>query len=149
MTTGRYKRAAKNIVALSRTNKYVLSALVNQMRAEMKTICSINCNSVLRSDNKALKNFSWEQLWGEFMQQTPSIVLFFETLLPKSDHKFLAFLISIILKCRCKHMSLVQRVMSVLLYANGTSKQVSIYPLNFFIVHMAVQRYMVICIHLR
>ena len=131
MTTGRYKRAAKNIVALAKTNKYVLSALVNRMRAEMKFICSVNFNSVLRSDNKALRNFSWEQLWGEFMHQTPSIVLFFEKLLPKSDRKFLAFLISVILKCRCKHMSLFQRVMSVLLYANGTSKQVNV-PLLIF-----------------
>ena len=70
------------------------------------------------------------------MQQVPTIVSFLEKLLPKSDHKFLTYLIIVILKHRCKHMSLFQRVMSVLLYANGTSKQVSKFPIDFIVLRL-------------
>jgi len=125
LTTGCYRSAATNIVAFSKTHNYVLSALAKQMRTEMKTICSLSHNSILRSNHEAVKHFSWEIIWKELVQQVPTLVSFLEKLLPKSEYKFFAYLISVILKHRCKHMSLFQRVMSVLLYANGTSKQVS------------------------
>lgn len=119
------------------------------MRTEMKTICSLRHNSLLRGSHEAVKHFSWEAIWREFMQQVPTIVSFLEKLLPKSEHRFLAYLISVILKHRCKHMSLFQRVMSVLLYANGTSKQVSKSPNSFIVLCIVTHRYTIIYIHLR
>ena len=91
LTTGRYKRAATNIVAFSRTHHYVLSALVKQMRIEMKTICSLSHNSILRSNHDAVKHFSWEIILREFMGQIPTVVAFLKQLLLKSSPKFLAF----------------------------------------------------------
>ena len=90
-------------MSFSRTHGYVLSALAKQMRTEMKPICSLRHNSLLRGSHEAVKHFSWEAIWREFMQQVPTIVSFLEKLLPKSEHRFLAYLISVILKHRCKH----------------------------------------------
>lgn len=126
LSTGRYKSAANSIVAFSKTHVYVLSAVTKQINSEMKNISSLKYNSILRSDHDNVKHFSWVAIWNEFTQKLPTLVSFLRKLLPKSDHKYLLCLICILLKHRCKHMSLFQRVISVLLYANGTSKQVSI-----------------------
>ena len=92
----------------------------------MKCICSLQHNSVLRGNIESIKHFSWDTVWEEFTQEVPTIVTFLRNLLPKADRIFLASLICLILQQRCKHMSLFQRVMSVLLYGHGTSKQVAI-----------------------
>ena len=56
----------------------------------------------------------------------PTLVTLLQNLLPKADKMFIACLICLILQQRCKHMSLFQRIVSVLLYSHGTSKQVGI-----------------------
>ena len=124
LSHGRYRSAANNIVAFSKTHKYVLSAVTKQIHGEMKSICSVNYNSVLRGEHENVKHFNWGAIWNEFSLKLPTLVLFLQKLLPKSDNKFLSFLICVIIKHRCKHMSLFQRVISVLMYAHGTSKQV-------------------------
>ena len=78
---------------------------------------------MLRDSHEAVKVFSWETIWLEFEAKLPMLFRFFEKLLPKAE-KFLAFVISLLLKKRCKHMSLVQRAVSVLLYGNAAKKQV-------------------------
>ena len=130
LSTGRYKSAANNIVVFSKTHKYVLSAVTKQIRGEMNSICSVNYNSVLRSEHENVKHFSWGAIWNEFTQKLPTLVLFLQKLLPKSDNRYLSFLICVMIKHRCKHMSLFQRVISVLMYAYGTSKQVGSLTLN-------------------
>lgn len=126
LSTGRYKSAANSIFALPKTHGYVLSAVTKQISEQMKSISSLNYNSVLRSDHQNVKHFSWVAIWDEFQQKLPTLILFLRKLFPKSEDKHLSFLICILLKHRCKQMSLFQRVISVLLYAHGTSKQVSI-----------------------
>lgn len=51
-------------------------------------------------------------------------------ILPKSDENFIAFVISMILKKQCERMSLVQRVVSTLLYGHSAKKEV---PKSLFI----------------
>lgn len=125
LSTGRYKSAANSIVAFSKTHEYVLSAVTKQICREMKTISSLNYSSVLRSEHENVKHFSWIEVWNEFTQKLPTLVLFLRKLLPNSNHRYLSCLICIMLKHQCKHMSLFQRLISILLYAHGTSKQVS------------------------
>ena len=91
----------------------------------MKKICSLNHNSILRGKNSSIENFTWQTIWLELNQNVPSLVAFFKGLLPKTNMKFISFLICAILKERCKHMSLLQRVLTALLYSNATNKQVS------------------------
>ena len=95
LSTGRYKSAANNIVIFSETHKYVLSAVTKQIRGEMNSICSVNYNSVLRSEHENVKHFSWGAIWNEFTQKLPTLVLFLQKLLPKSDNRYLSFLICV------------------------------------------------------
>lgn len=80
---------------------------------------------MLKRSDEAIKDFNWQELIAEFEQRVPTLFKLLKKILPKSDEQFLAFFISILLKKRSKFMSLVQRVVSVMLYGNATHKQVS------------------------
>ena len=62
----------------------------------------------------------------EFEQNVPTLVKLFCCLLPKADRKLVSFIIAVMLKQRCKHMCLVQKVVSVMLYGNATHKEVQL-----------------------
>lgn len=120
-----YKSAAVRLSEFSMTKGHILQSMIKNMRGEMKKICSLNHNSILRGKNSMIENFTWQAIWLELSNNIPSLVNFFKSLLPKSNIKFISFLVCAILKEKCKHMSLLQRVFSVLLYSNATNKQVS------------------------
>ena len=124
-----YKAAASRFAQLPQTRGHLLKSLVKCVNSEIKNICSHNHNSVLRGSHEAIKTFSWETVWHELADNVPTHVEFFNHLLPKSDNKFVSFLICAVIKKKCKHMSLIQRAFSFLLYLNGTNKQLRI--LNF------------------
>ena len=97
----------------------------------MKIICSLTNNSILRTDHEAIKHFSWDVICKELLEKVPTLFAFMQMLLPKADNMFISSLICIILKQRCKHMSLFQRVVSVLLYGHGTNQQVKLHIISF------------------
>ena len=101
-----------------------INSLTQQIRDEMPGLCSLLRPSILRDSQGAVKNFNWQALVSEFSSRIPTLVLVLKKVLPKANDKFIAFIIAMILKKRCKDMFLVQKVVSVLLYGNGTSKQV-------------------------
>ena len=111
---------------MQQTRPYIVAEVAKSIKVEMKNICSLAHNSMLRDQNKQLKSFSWENLLVEFEQNVPTLILVLRYLLPKADGKLLSFIVAIMLKQRCKHMSLVQRVISVVLYGNATQKEVCI-----------------------
>ena len=126
MSKHNFRAAAKKVATSEETSEQILNALTQQMREEMKEVCSKKYNSILRDSHEAVKMFSWETIWLEFEAKVPTLFQFFEKLLPKAEKKFLAFVISLLLKKHCKHMSLVQRAVSVLLYGNAAKKQIHI-----------------------
>lgn len=140
-----YKSAAAKIVTNMKTHSYAMDALVRQIRREMKTICSLKHNSILRDKHEAIQKFSWETIWLELKQQVPTLVSMVQRLLPKAENSFLSFVMCIILKKRCRNMCLLQRTISILLYANASNKQVMYY----FIINMVTVnlnfRFTVIC----
>ena len=97
----------------------------------MKAICSLTHNSILRADHEAVKHFSWDEICKELLGKVPTLFAFIQMLLPKSNNVFVSSLICIILKQKCKHMSLFQRVVSVLLYGHGTNQQVKLFTAIF------------------
>ena len=119
-----YKSASVKFIEFSKTKGHVVQCMIRNMRSEMKRICSLNHNSILRGKNSLIENFTWQAIWLELSQNVPSLVTFFKGLLPKSNMNFISFLVCAILKQRCKHMSLLQHVFTVLLYSNTTNKQV-------------------------
>ena len=92
----------------------------------MKEICSTTYSSILRDSNEGVKQFNWETIWLELLQKMPTLLNLLACLVkdPNKSKSMLCLIISMILKERLSHMCLVQRGISVLMYGNGTSKQV-------------------------
>ena len=120
-----YKAAVSTFTHLPRTPTYLLQRLVSQIRKEVNDIFSLNHNSILRGNHQTLKTFCWTRIWHELNQNVPTLVKLFRELFPKAGRKFICFLTSMILK-KCMQMSLIQRAISFLLYANGTNREVQI-----------------------
>ena len=108
----------------SGTSKHVLPLVAKQIRKEFNSICSSSFRSVLKKDNKTLKTFRWEPLLTEFKQKVPSLLGLLKLILPKGGIPFWCFVISVLLKKRNQNMSLMQRLVSILLYGNAAHKQV-------------------------
>jgi len=119
-----YKAATSKFYQLPQTKDYLLKDFVKCVNGEIRNICSINHNSVLRGSHQNIKNFSWVAIWDELTKNVPTLVNFLNRLLPKSNKRFIVFLICAIIKKKCKQMSLIQRVFSFLLYSNAAKKQV-------------------------
>jgi len=103
---------------------YFVASVARIIQTEMKVMCSLKHGSTLRSDNKQLKSFSWNALFEEFKKIMPTLTSLLQKLVPKASMKLLVFIAAVLLKKRCKHMSLVQRVFSMMLYGNATKKEV-------------------------
>ena len=117
-----YKAAARGFVVMEHASNHVIKSLTLQIRSEMATICSAQHNSFLRDSHEGVKKFSWESIWLEFKAHVPTLYKLISGFLPKADDRFISFVIAVLLKKRSKHMSLVQRVISTLLYGKETSK---------------------------
>jgi len=122
-----YRAAAKGFITTEHLSDHVVESLTQQVRHEMTTICSEQHNSILRDSHEGVKRFSWESIWLEFQANVPTLYKLLKGFVPKADDRFISFVISLLLKKCCKHMSLVQRVISTLLYGHSAKKQVSIH----------------------
>lgn len=119
-----YKASSKKIIQCEKLKTPVISALSKEVLNEMNITSSTNNATLLRGSNDELRHFSWEALWQEMQTKLPILFSFLQQILPKADKKFIAFLIAMILKKHCKHLSFVQRIVSVMFYGNGCHKQV-------------------------
>ena len=119
-----YKASSRKIVHSEDLLTPVISALSKEVLSEMNCISSTNNVTLLRGTNEELKFFSWDALWQEMQIKLPILVSFLQQVMPKADKKFLVFLVAMMLKRHSKHLSLVQRIVSVMFYGNGSHKQV-------------------------
>ena len=127
-----YKAAARAITSSDQTKRHVVGSIALQIRHEMSDICSLQNPSLLRNSYADIKNFSWKALSSEFSKRVPTLMFLLNSILPKSDERFILFLVALVLKKRCKHLSLVQRVISIFLYGYAANKQVSYISLFSF-----------------
>ena len=100
-------------------------------RQEVIPISSDNHNSLLRHKSKAaLENFSWERVWLELQQSAPLFLALLSGLLPSFKRRkeasipALCMCASILLKLQNPKMNLVQSMVSLVLKAGHTTKQV-------------------------
>lgn len=112
---------------MQKAKSHVVMELAKHVKLEMKNLCSMSHNSILRDQHDGLKCFNWDSVWVEFQHYVPTLLKFLQCLMPKAERKLISFMAAMIVKRRCKHMCLVQRVISTLLYGNATHKEVNSY----------------------
>jgi len=100
---------------------------------EMKQMCRLDSNCILRDTDKALRDFSWEAVWNELASKVPTLLHLYRLLFCGAPKSLICFAVSLIIKWRSPKMGLVQRVISTLMYGNGVSKQVSATTLYLFL----------------
>lgn len=123
-----YKSMTKAVVSSQHGSKPAIASIAKVMRDEMQRLCSVGHDSILRDNIEAVKCFSWETVWLELKHKLPTLISLLKQLLKQPDDHtpLICFLASAILKQRSPKTCLVQRAISVLLYGNGTSKEVKI-----------------------
>lgn len=113
------------------TKKYIFNIIGNTIRKEMKVMVSDKVDSILRSQcaNK-LKIFNWNLLMSELTVHAPYLLNILhsitKTITPRDNQTaIIGVCAAILLKHRYSKMSLVQRIVSIILYSGQASKQVN------------------------
>ena len=119
-----YKSLSTSLVNAEETCTFFRNAIGRKICKELSDICSTKIPSMMRDTNEAVKRFSWETILREFESKLPTLVALVKLVLPHVSKTNLCFVIGVIVKCRSPHMALIQRAVSVMLYANGANKQV-------------------------
>ena len=122
--------ALSSLIASERCSDQILMKIIKLIKEKLKHICSLNHSSILQDDNEAVKRFCWETVWLELQSNVLILMKILTELLPvptpNEDKPLICLIVSMILKRRLSKMGLVQRALSILLYGNGTSRQVII-----------------------
>ena len=121
-----YKSLASTVLSSQHSLKPLLLEVSRKIRREMRVLSSDAHDSVLRDSVEAVKRFSWDTVFLEYEKMVPTLLTLLKNLIPRSTLKkpLLCLVVSMILKSRHQRMGLVQKVVSVMMFGNGSSKQV-------------------------
>ena len=117
-------RSAHRLLQNEMTPNELAFDFAHILMAEIKEMCRLDNKSVFRDTHSLLHNFSWEVVWAELEAKAPTLLHFYRHMLCGAPKALICFSISLILKWRSPGMGLVQRVISCVMYGNGSSKQV-------------------------
>lgn len=115
---------AASIVDSPILSKGVVAKIASKIKLEMRNISSAAHDSILRDTMEAIKQFHWETVFLELEKKMPTLLSLLSHLIGKGKKPLLCLVASQLLKARHQHMGLVQRAVSVMMYGNGTAKQV-------------------------
>ncbi len=112
------------------TRKYLLKRIGVLVRNELISMCSDSTSSILRGQCVSeLRDFSWEKLLTELEANAPVFLSILRestrTRRPRPNRDaMMGMCATMLLKHRFSKMSLVQRVLSLILYAGHSGKRV-------------------------
>jgi len=112
------------------TRQFLLEQLARLIRSELKALCSTKeSNMLYQKTNEALNQFSWNQLMAELESNAPVLLYILKVCTSTKGQRIntnavIGMCIAIITKHRHFKMSLVQRIISLILYSGHANKQV-------------------------
>ena len=121
---------ARECIKDQTTRSYVMKCISRIIQSEMKKMCSHEANSILKQQLPInFEEFSWDSLIGEVQTHAPVLYSFMnactKTKKPRSNKKAtIGMCVAILLKYRYSNMCLVQKIVSLILYAGHSAKQV-------------------------
>ena len=123
---------------------YVISNVSRILQSELRKMCSTEANSALKQHlPRNFQDFTWNVLIKEAQVHAPVLLALMKacnkTKSPRSNRiGIIGFCIAILLKFHCVKMSLVQKILSLILYAGHSGKQVCDFKHVTMILHMYV-----------
>ena len=131
LARGTRKSLASQCLCQPNCRLHVLDGIGRIVASEIKALCSLGFNSVLRSaDVNDLKTFSWEKVLSEVKNCAPTLLQLLGSCTrprigrsPNPNRKaIISLCICILCRCRCPSMILFQKIISLILYAETLSK---------------------------
>ena len=132
ITRGSHVALARRCLENDDIRKCIIRGVSRMLRKEIATLCSNLVPSVLRDkSNNGLKSFQWKCLLDELQTHAPMLLEILKSCTkvrwPISQQQAVIGVITAILcKNRRNSASLIQRLISVILYSGHASKMVSI-----------------------
>lgn len=102
----------------------MVNALNNKIKGELSQICSTQHNSILATEGESIQNFSWNTIWIELKQKMPVFLSLLSAISSQGSQMVHCVMACTILKKKHQKMGLLQKIVSVFLYANAVPKQV-------------------------
>lgn len=112
--------------------KYLVETVGRIVRSELIAMCSVKVSSILLEQSEDVYgDFIWDKIHAEMEVNTPVLLSIFQacthTRRPRINRKaVIGMCAAILLKYRFFKMSLVQRIISLILYAGHSGKQVNL-----------------------
>ena len=122
--------------------EHSVNKVAQLIHLEVKKMCSHNVNSILRQTScEALGNFHWSNVIRELQQHAPTLMTILNACTKTRRYKknrngVIGMCAALLLKFRYNRMSLVQKLISTILYAGHNGKQVSVIWLQYLIYSM-------------
>ena len=139
MARGSRKAVAVECLKEPTTRKHLLKRIGMLVRNELMSMCSERTSSILSSQSVTdLWEFTWEKLLHELNMNAPVLLTILQectnTRRPRPNQNAVIGMCTVILlKHRFQKMSLVQKILSLILYAGHSGKQV-ITIVNYYVI---------------
>lgn len=110
--------------------RYMVQRMGMLVRRELVSMCSDKVGSVLRSQSRAdLQAFTWDKLVSELATTAPTLLSLLQACtytrrLRDNRNAVIGMCCAILLKLRFSKMCVVQKMVSLVLYAGNSGKQV-------------------------
>ena len=119
----------QNLFQNAAAKKLILKEIGRLLHNEVVTMCSDQVNSVLRSKSaESLPSFSWSVLIAELKKHAPILLTVLSNCTKTPSQKdatpVIGLCAAVIMKFRRPSMSLVQRILSIVLFAGHAKKEV-------------------------
>ena len=112
------------------TRRFMLKKIGRVLEGEMKAMCSVQVGSILSSKiNDDMKNFTWDKVMMELKKHAPTLTELLlsctKTRKPRENRvATICMSAALLLKFHLSRMNLVQRIISLILYAGHCGKRV-------------------------
>ena len=128
------KRISLECIKNPSSRQYTIQYFHSLINKELKYLCSDRVNSILQSN--CIESFTWKRLIDELKRYAPTLFGFLHACVQtkasprqKNGDAVLGICAAILLKHRYFNMSLVQKILSIVLYAGHAGKQVCTFEL--------------------
>lgn len=122
--------SARQFLQDPKMRKHVVDEVGRIIHQEIMTLCSESSTSILNDkSNQILKCFTWKKLVPEFEKNTPILLTLLKWCCKTRKERpnannFIAFIVSLLCRHRRPKYSLIQRIVSLILYSGHASKKV-------------------------
>ena len=126
---GRRQAFAKHAYRDRAVKRHIIRLVSQECKVEIKKLCKKD-SPIVRSKREDLMTFTWKSFLEAVQENAPTLFPLLQSCIPTAtslNHKAITGMcVAILTKARCSSACLVQKIVSLVLYAGHCSKQVDV-----------------------